>query len=62
MEGQIFEALILSLNRQKNSIELFLANGGARNYEEYCRMVGEYSCLLKMEGDIRDIEQRFLES
>ena len=62
MEGQIFEALILRLNQQKNSIELFLANGGAKNYEEYCRMVGEYSSLLKTEGDIRDIEQRFLEN
>jgi hypothetical protein len=62
MEGQIFEALILRLNQQKNSIELFLANGGAKNYDEYCRMVGEYSSLLKTEGDIRDIEQRFLES
>jgi hypothetical protein len=62
MEGQIFEALILRLNQQKNSIELFLANGGAKNYDEYCRMVGEYSSLLKTEGDIRDIEQRFLEN
>jgi hypothetical protein len=62
MEGQIFEAIILRLNQQKNSIELFLANGGAKNYDEYCRMVGEYSSLLKTEGDIRDIEQRFLES
>jgi hypothetical protein len=62
MEGQIFEALILRLNQQKSSIELFLANGGAKNYDEYCRMVGEYSSLLKTEGDIREIEQRFLEN
>ena len=62
MEGQIFEALILRLNQQKNSIELFLANGGAKNYDEYCRMVGEYSSLLKTEGDIKEIEQRFLDS
>lgn len=62
MEGQIFEAIILRLNQQKNSIELFLANGGAKNYEEYCRMVGEYTSLMKTEGDIKDIEQRFLEN
>jgi hypothetical protein len=62
MEGQIFEALILRLNQQKNSIELFLANGGAKNYEEYCRMVGEYTSLMKTEGDIKDIEQRFLDN
>jgi hypothetical protein len=62
MEGQIFEALMLRLNQQKNSIELFLANGGAKNYDEYCRMVGEYSSLLKTEGDIKEIEQRFLDS
>jgi hypothetical protein len=47
---------------QKSSIELFLASGGAKSYEEYCRMVGEYSALLKMEGDIKDVEQRFIES
>lgn len=62
MEGQIFEAIGLRLSQQKSSIELFLANGGAKNYDEYCRMVGEYTSLLKMEGDIKDIEQRFLES
>lgn len=62
MEGQIFEAIAIRLNQQKSSIELFLANGGAKNYDEYCRMVGEYTSLLKTEGDIKDIEQRFLES
>ena len=62
MEGQIFEAITIRLNQQKNSIELFLANGGAKNYDEYCRMVGEYTSLLKTEGDIKEIEQRFLES
>ena len=62
MEGQIFESLIFRLNERKSSIELFLANGGAKNYDEYCRMVGEYTSLLKTEGDIREIEQRFLDS
>ncbi len=62
MEGQIFEAIMLRLNQQKNSIELFLANGGAKNYEEYCRMVGEYTSLMKTESDIKDIEQRFLDN
>jgi hypothetical protein len=62
MEGQIFEALMLRVRDQKSSIELFLATGGAKNYEEYCRMVGEYTSLLKTEGDIREIEQRFLDS
>ena len=62
MEGQIFEAITIRLNQPKRSIELFLANGGAKNYDEYCRMVGEYTSLLKTEGDIKDIEQRFLES
>jgi hypothetical protein len=62
MEGQIFEAITIRLNQQKSDIELFLANGGAKNYDEYCRMVGEYTSLLKTEGDIKDIEQRFLES
>jgi len=61
MEAQIFEAITIRLNQQKSSIELFLANGGAKNYDEYCRMVGEYTSLLKTEGDIKDIEQRFLE-
>lgn len=62
MEGQIFEAIMFRLSQQKSSIELFLANGGAKNYDEYCRMVGEYSSLMKTEGDIKDIEQNFLES
>lgn len=62
METEVCRLILTKVYDQKSSIELFLASGGAKSYEEYCRMVGEYSALLKMEGDIKDVEQRFLES
>jgi hypothetical protein len=62
METEVCRLILTKVEDQKRSIELFLAGGGAKSYEEYSRMVGEYSALLKMEGDIKDVEQRFLES
>lgn len=62
METEICGLIVTKIRDQKSAIELFLAGGGAKTYEEYCRMVGEYSALLKMEGDVKDVEQRFLES
>lgn len=62
METEVCRLILTKVEDQKRSIELFLAGGGAKSYDEYSRMVGEYSALLKMEGDIKDVEQRFLES
>lgn len=62
MESDICGMILTKIDEQKRSIELFLAGGGAKNFEEYSRMVGEYSALNKLEGDVKDVEQRFLES
>lgn len=62
MGSDLFLLLLEKVKEQKSDIELFLANGGAKNWDEYCRMVGSYSALLKLEGDIKDVEQRFIES
>jgi hypothetical protein len=62
MEIDIVPTLLSKIRDSKNSIELFLANGGAKSYEEYCRCVGEYAALGKIEDDIKDVEQRFIES
>lgn len=62
MGSELFPLLLEKVNEQKSSIELYLANGGAKNWDEYCRMVGSYSALLKVEGDIKDVEQRFIEN
>jgi hypothetical protein len=62
MEVDIIPSILNRIAEQKSSIAQFLAGGAAKNYEEYCRMVGEHSALSKLEGEIKDIEQRFIES
>jgi hypothetical protein len=62
MEGEIIAAILSRTEEQKRSIELFLAGGGAKSYDDYCRAIGEYSSLQKVEDDIKDIEKRFLET
>lgn len=62
MDGDFVEILLHRTGEQKRSIELFLAGGGAKSYEDYCRAVGEYAALLKVEDDIKDVEKRFLET
>lgn len=62
MVGDFVEILLHRTGEQKRSIELFLASGGAKSYEDYCRAVGEYTALMKVEDDIKDVEKRFLET
>jgi hypothetical protein len=58
----VISILLRSISEQKSSIELFLAGGGARSHEEYCRMVGQYSTLVAMEGEIKALEERYIEN
>lgn len=54
-------AIMHRITSGKSAIELFLATGGAKDFAEYSRMVGEYIALQKMEGDLNEIEQRYLD-
>lgn len=62
MQIDLVPTLMSQIAERKSSIEQFLANGGAKSYEEYCRCVGEYSALGKIADDIKDVEQRFIET
>jgi hypothetical protein len=62
METEIIAAIMERIASMKSANELFLAGGGAKSFEEYCRIVGEYSALQKVEGELKDLEQRYIES
>lgn len=62
MQIDLVPTLLIQIDERKSSIAQFLANGGAKSFEEYCRCVGEYSALNKVMDDIKDVEQRFIES
>lgn len=61
MESDIFSVLLRRINDRKQHIELGLATGGAKSFEDYCRVVGEYTALNDTEADIKDLEKRYLE-
>jgi len=61
MESDIFLALLRRIAERKEHIEQGLAIGGAKNFEDYCRLVGEYAALNDTEADIKDIEKRYVE-
>ena len=60
MEETLFAFMLRGLDEQKSAIEHHLAAGGAKNYEEYCRSVGEYTALQRMHDDVKDLEKRFI--
>lgn len=60
MENTVFTLLLRSTGERKQALQESLASGGARNYEDYCRMVGEYAALQRMEDDVKDLEKRFI--
>jgi hypothetical protein len=61
MESNIFEVLLRRIGERKQHIEQGLANGGAKNFEDYCRLVGEYAALCDTEVDIKELEKRYIE-
>lgn len=60
MQDTIFTYLLRGLHERKQALQEGLANGGAKNYEDYCKMVGEYSALQRLEDDVKDLEKRFI--
>ena len=60
MEATIFAFMLRGLDEQKEAIRHHLATGGVKNYEDYCRSVGEYTALQRMYDDVKDLEKRFI--
>lgn len=60
MESTVFALLLRSIGERKQALQESLAHGGAKNYEEYCKSVGEYSALQRLEDDVKDLEKRFI--
>lgn len=62
METDLFTYLLGRIAERKGYIEEGLAIGGAKDYEEYCKMVGGYAILREMEEEIKEIEKRYLDN
>ena len=60
MDDTVFALILRGIGERKLALQEGLASGGARNYEEYCRLVGEYSALQRLEDDVKDLEKRFI--
>ena len=61
MGESIFYVVLRDIDEKKSSIELFLAQGGATTQEQYWKTVGEYSALQRIEGDLKDLEERVID-
>ena len=46
----------------KSSIELFLAEGGAKTQEDYVKLTGKYEAFRIIEEVLSEIEKRYIES
>jgi len=60
MEDTVFALLLRSVNERKQALQEGLACGGAKSYEDYCRLVGEYTAMRRFEDDVKDLEKRFI--
>jgi hypothetical protein len=60
MEDTIFALLLRDIRGKKEAIKDTLATGGVKSFDEYCTLVGEYSALDRVEGDVKSLEERFI--
>jgi hypothetical protein len=60
MEDTVFVLLLKDITEKKEDIKEHLASGGATSFEAYCMLVGEYSSLLRIEADIKSLQERFI--
>ena len=61
MESEIINALLRRLAERKHNIEEGLAVGGARSYDDYCKLVGEYAALAATEDEVRDLVRKYVD-
>lgn len=61
MESDVLSIFLRRTKERMQAIEQALADGNARSYEEYCRLVGGYASLRDVEEDIKEIEKRYLD-
>lgn len=62
MDDTVLALLRRRIEESKQSVEQFLAGGGADSIEQYNRIVGRYEGLSIIEGEIAEIEKRYIES
>ncbi len=53
--------IIKRIREQKTQIQEHLCMGGAKTFDEYTAMVGEYRGLLKIEQEILDLQKKYIE-
>jgi len=62
MDDTVLALVQRVIDESKDSLEKFLAGGGAETIEQYNRVVGRYEALCIIEGELSDIEKRYIES
>ena len=62
MDDTVLALIKRTIEESKESLEKFLAGGGAESFEQYNRAVGRYEALCIIEGELADIEKRYIES
>lgn len=62
MSDTLFALLRRRIGESKESVEQFLANGGAESLEQYNRIVGRYEALQMIDDEIAELEKRYVES
>jgi len=62
MEETLLALLRRRIAESKESVEQFLASGGADSMEKYNRIVGRYEAMTMIEEELLDLERRYIES
>lgn len=62
MDDSVIALIARMIQDYKESLEIFLAEGGAENFDQYNRCVGKYESLRLIEREIADIHKRYIES
>jgi uncharacterized protein YqeY len=62
MDDSVIALIERMIQEYKESLEVFLAEGGAENFDQYNRCVGKYESLRLIEREIADIHKRYIES
>jgi hypothetical protein len=61
MSSTVFDVLTRRLEEKQEATALFLAQGGAKSYEDYVRIVGEYAATTSFLVEIKELERRFID-
>jgi len=62
MDDEIFMAVLRTIDAERGAVINHLVGGAVKDYPGYRELIGKYNMLMVMEGEIKDMQKKFIDN